>query len=143
MTTTNTNQQCRSCHNYGQASLWLAGGTNDQNDEDDNAITFLKFRQFPYVQRLVLGKVNENDDDDNALEGTFDGIEASRRMIDKGTEAQQLQANSHPRFSLSSDLTANLTTFVLETISNMSQGNCTGSSPDAGLYDAAAVKAAQ
>jgi hypothetical protein len=124
--------ECRACHNYGQASLWLAGGTDNPNDEDDNAVTFLKFREFPYVQRLVVGKVS--------AEGSFEGITSARRMIDKGTEAQQLQANSHPRFSLSSDLNTALTTYVLETISNMNTGRCQGvSSPDAGSYDAAAV----
>lgn len=124
--------QCRSCHNYGQGSMWLAGGTDNPNDEDDNAITFLKMREFPYVQRLVVGRVTP--------EGSFEGIEAARRMIDKGTEAQQLQANSHPRYSLSSDQVAALTTFVLETISNVNAARCTGvSSPDAGSYDAAAV----
>jgi hypothetical protein len=132
-TTTDNNQgQCRSCHNYGQASLWLSGGTDDRNDEDDNAITFLKFQQFPYVQRLVVGTVKDD--------GSFDTIEASRRILDKGNEAQQQQANSHPRFSMNKDLSDNLNQFVLETISNMSQGACQGvSEPDAGSYDAAAV----
>jgi hypothetical protein len=122
--------QCRSCHNYGQGSLWLAGGAD--NTEADNAITFLKMREFPFVQRLVVGRVKED--------GSFEGIEASRRMVDKGTEAQQLQANSHPRFALSSDLVAALNTYVLETISNVQANRCTAvSSPDAGSYDAAAV----
>lgn len=126
-TTTENNQgQCRSCHNYGQASLWLSGGTDNPNDEDDNALTFLKMREFPYVQRLVVGRVN--------AEGTFDGIEASRRIIDKGTEAQQLQSNSHPRYSLSSDLVAALQSYVLETISNLNAGRCQGVTlPDAGI----------
>jgi hypothetical protein len=132
-TNTENNQgQCKSCHNYGQGSMWLAGGTDNPNDEDDNAITFLKLRQFPYVQRLVVGRVT--------AEGSFEGIEPARRMIDKGTESQQLQANSHPRFSLSSDHVAALSTFVLETISNVNAARCTNvSSPDAGSYDAAAV----
>jgi hypothetical protein len=130
--TENNQGQCRSCHNFGQGSLWLAGGTDNPNDEDDNAITFLKMREFPYVQRLVVGRV--------AKDGSFEGIEASRRIIDKGTEAQQLQANSHPRYSLSSEQVAALTTFVLETISNVNANRCMNvSSPDAGSYDAAAV----
>jgi len=121
--TDNNQGQCRACHNYGQASMWLSGGT-DQN-EAENAATFLKMREFPYVQRLVVGRVNQ--------EGLFEGIEASRRMADKGTEAQQQQANSHPRYSLPSDLTQSLSTFVLETISNMSVNNCTNvTQPDAG-----------
>lgn len=122
----NNQGQCRSCHNYGQASLWLSGGTDNANDEEENATTFLKMREFPYVQRLVVGRVTP--------EGSFEGIEASRRIIDKGTEAQQLQANNHPRFSLSSDLAAALANYTLETISNMNAGRCQGvTSPDAGL----------
>lgn len=128
--TENNQGQCRSCHNYGQGSLWLSGGTDNANEEDDNALTFVKMREFPYVQRLVVGRVKDD--------GTFENIEAARRMVDKGTEAQQLQANSHPRYSLSSDLVTALTTYVLETISNVNANRCTGiTSPDAGLLDAA------
>ena len=123
--------QCRSCHSYGEASLWLAGGTDNPDDEPENAMTFTKFQQFPYIQRLVVGRVKDD--------GTFESIEPSRRLIDKGTEAQQLQANSHPRFSLPSELVTALTTYVLETISNVNANRCTGVSvPDAGLLDAAA-----
>jgi hypothetical protein len=123
-TNTEGNQgQCRSCHNYGQASMWLAGGTDQL--ERENIETFLKLGQFPYVQRLVVGRVN--------AEGLFEGIESSRRIVDKGTEAQQQQANSHPRFSLPSDIANALNTFVLETISNVSANRCQNvTQPDAG-----------
>lgn len=121
--------QCKSCHSRGEGSLWLAGGTDREEDEQDNAITFSKFQQFPYIQRLVVGRVKED--------GTFETIEASRRLIDKGTEAQQLQANSHPRYALSTDQVAALTSYVLETKDNVNAGRCTGvSQPDAGLLDA-------
>ena len=59
--------QCIACHSAGEASLYLSA------DKED---TFLKFRDFPYVQRLVVGRVTPD--------GSFDGIEASRRMLDKG-----------------------------------------------------------
>lgn len=124
--TENNRGPCRSCHNYGQASLWLNGGTDNPQDEALNAESFLKMREFPYVQRLVVGRVN--------AEGSFEGVEASRRIVDKGTESQQQQANSHPRYALSSDLAANLNTYVLETISNMNAGRCQNVvSPEAGL----------
>ncbi len=124
-TTGQANAQCRACHNYGQASMWLSGGTDNPNSEPENIETFLKMREFPYVQRLVVGRVNE--------EGLFEGIEPSRRIIDKGTEAQQQQANSHPRYSLSSELMNNLNAFVLETISNMTANRCQNVTvPDAG-----------
>jgi hypothetical protein len=126
--TENNQGKCRSCHNNGMASMWLSGGEEiEQNDQQvfDNANTFLHLRKFPYVQRLVVGRVN--------AQGEFDGLEASRRMLDKGTEAQQPQSNSHPRFALSAELSANLQTFVLETISNVAANRCQNAQlPDAG-----------
>ena len=114
--TENNRGQCMACHNQGQASMWLGV---------DKGETFLKLREFPYVQRLVVGRVT--------AEGSFDGIEASRRMLDKGNEAQQPQSNSHPRFALSSELAGALRTFVLETISNMNANRCQNATlPEAG-----------
>lgn len=122
--------QCRACHRTGEASLWLSGGTDAPQDEPQNALTFTKFQEFPYIQRLVVGRVKDD--------GTFEGIEPARRLIDKGTEAQQLQANSHPRYSLPSDVNTALSTYVVETISNVNANRCTNTSaPDAGLLDAA------
>jgi hypothetical protein len=116
-TTENNQGQCMSCHNFGMASMWLSG---------DSAVTFLKLREFPYVQRLVVGSVDDK--------GEFAGLSFSRRILDKGTEAQQPQSNSHPRYSFPSDLTANLTTFVNETLDNLSAGRCQNvTTPDAGL----------
>jgi hypothetical protein len=115
-TDTENQGQCVSCHLAGQASLWLGV---------DKTETFTKMTQFPYVQRLVVGTVNTS--------GAFDSLANARRMIDKGTEAQQANANSHPRFALSPTLQANITQFVNDTISNMNAGRCQGVvQPDAG-----------
>ncbi len=115
-TNTENEGQCLSCHIKGQASLWLS-----QNKQE----TFLKFTQFPYIQRLVVGSVNAS--------GAFDSLQNSRRMMDKGTEAQQVNANSHPRFALSPTVMANITQFVSDTISNMNAGRCQAvKQPDAG-----------
>lgn len=115
--TENDRGQCQACHNQGQASMWLGV---------DKGETFLKLREFPYVQRLVVGRVTSD--------GSFDGIEASRRMLDKGNEAQQPQSNSHPRFALTTELAGNLQQFVLETISNLNANRCQNvTSPDGGL----------
>jgi hypothetical protein len=120
-TDTENQGKCLSCHNRGQASLWLS---------DNAPETFLHFTKFPYVQRLVIGSVNPS--------GAFDSIQNSRRMIDKGTEAQQSNANSHPRFALSPTLQTNITQFVTDTISNMNANRCQGAQqPDAGLPDGA------
>lgn len=117
MTDTDNNRgQCRSCHNGGQSSLWLSGVSDEE---------FLKFTQYPYVQKLVTGKVNAS--------GAFDGLQGSRRLIDKGSEAQQQQANSHPRFTLPADVAANIVTYVAETLSNVNANRCEGGDkPDAG-----------
>lgn len=107
-TTTENNQGvCISCHNTGMASMYFSA------DPDD---TFLKMREFPYIQRLIVGRVNK--------EGLFDGLEGSRRITLKGTEAQQPQSNSHPRYSLSGELAANIDTFVQETLSNLVANRC-------------------
>ena len=119
-TDTEDSGQCRSCHIQGQASLWLS---------DDKADTFLHFTQFPYVQRLAVGSVNAS--------GAFDSLQNSRRMIDKGTEAQQANANSHPRFALSPTVQANITQFVNDTLSNMNAGRCDSAVHPDGGTDAA------
>ena len=91
----------------------------------DPGETFLKLRTFPYVQRLVIGRVT--------ADGAFDGIEASRRMLDKGNEAQQPQSNSHPRFALPTALSDALQQFTLEALSNMAANRCQNVTvPDAG-----------
>ncbi len=108
-TNTENEGQCLSCHIKGQASLWLS-----PNKEE----TFLKFTEFPYIQRLVVGSVNPS--------GAFDSLQNSRRMMDKGTEAQQVNANSHPRFALSPAVMANITQFVSDTLSNMNANRCQG-----------------
>lgn len=108
--------QCIACHTNGEASMFLSANKDE---------TFLKLREFPYVQRLAVGRVTPA--------GSFDGIEASRRILDKGNEAQQPQSNSHPRFALSTELAGNLQQFVLETISNMNANRCQNvTSADAG-----------
>ncbi len=116
LTNTENEGQCVSCHIKGQASLWLSPNPDE---------TFIKFTQFPYIQRLVVGSVNPS--------GAFDSLQNSRRMMDKGTEAQQVNANSHPRFALSPTVMTNITQFVSDTLSNMNAGRCQGvTQPDAG-----------
>lgn len=115
--TENNQGRCISCHNYGQASMWLSASKEE---------TFLKMREFPYIQRLIVGRVNK--------EGAFEGLEASRRILDKGTEAQQPQSNTHPRYALSSELEKNLNTYVLETVSNLAANRCQNvTAPDGGV----------
>jgi hypothetical protein len=117
--TTNTDNNqgaCFSCHNKGTGSMWWSLSPEE---------TFLKMREFPYVQRLVIGRVKED--------GTFDDIEPSSRILDKGNEAQQQQANNHPRYSLPSEASAALREYVTNTLYRARSGQCTNVTlPDAG-----------
>lgn len=116
--------QCKSCHLSGQASTWLDYDPADPNGS--SVLTFNRMRKFPYVQRLVVGRVNAS--------GAFDGLEASRRLAQKGREESQELANNHPRYSLPSaqpigngktaDLVRNLDDFVNETIDRMNAQDC-------------------
>jgi len=55
-------------------------------------------------------------------------------MLDKGTEAQQAQSNSHPRYALTAELASALQTYVLETVSNLNANRCQNVTiPDAGI----------
>lgn len=107
--TDNNGGACISCHNSGQGGCYLSANSAD---------TFNKLREFPYVQKLVVGLVTP----DNA----FGGLEYSYRLASKGNEAQQTLANNHPRFSLSAELMSNLQIYVGETLSNMNAGRCEG-----------------
>ncbi|MEO6418032.1 MAG: hypothetical protein ABIP39_01395 [Polyangiaceae bacterium] len=122
---------CNSCHSTGMASVWL-----NQNDPDE---TFRKMSQFPYVQRLVTGNVDEK--------GHFNGIVDAERLIVKGKEKPR-NGNHHPSFDLGAGLQAqggqpaptplevqdNLHTFVSDTINKMYRINgCVGATkPDGG-----------
>jgi hypothetical protein len=115
---------CTSCHANGTASMWLS---------DDPAETFQKMGQFPYVQRLVTGVVDDN--------GHFQRIVDNERLIVKGKERPR-NGNHHPAYDLGSgiggvipaEMQQNLRTFVSNTINKMYRINgCTGVvKPDAG-----------
>jgi hypothetical protein len=115
---------CTSCHNEGLASVFLS---------DDPAATFMHFTEFPFVERLVTGTVND--------QGQFAGIVDARRLIDKGVDSAQLNANNHPTFNLGDGtgvepvtLQANLTNFVSHTLDLVNSGSACASSikPEAG-----------
>jgi len=123
-TGTSGGAHCTSCHNEGLASVFLS---------DDPAATFTRLTQFPYVERLVTGTVND--------QGQFAGIVDARRFIDKGVDSAQLNANNHPTFNLGDGtgvepvtLQSNLTKFVSNTLDKVNSGNpCTTAvKPDAG-----------
>jgi len=119
---------CTSCHNLGMASMWMSA------DPDE---TFQKLSQFPYVQRLVTGNVDEK--------GHFQQIVDAERLIVKGKEKPR-NGNHHPSYDLGegingvipSDMQQNLRTFVSDTINKMYRINgCVGTVKPDGGADAA------
>jgi hypothetical protein len=123
-TGTSGGAHCTSCHNEGLASVFLS---------DDPGATFTHLTQFPFVERLVTGTVND--------QGQFAGIVDARRFIDKGVDSAQLNANNHPTFNLGDGtgvepvtLQSNLTNFVSNTLDKVNSGNpCTNAiKPEAG-----------
>jgi hypothetical protein len=108
--------QCMSCHNRGQANNWLSA---------DAADTFNHFTKFPFVERLVVGSVDDK--------GAFAGLVKSDRLVQKGIEERQANANSHPTYTLLTPLAMGIDQFVSETISNMNAQACSMvAKPDAG-----------
>jgi hypothetical protein len=115
---------CTSCHSEGFASVWLS---------NDPAETFSKMGQFPYVQRLVTGNVDDK--------GHFQRIVDAERLITKGKERPR-NGNHHPAFDLGAgingvvpaEMQQNLRTFVSNTINKMYRINGCASvvKPDAG-----------
>ena len=68
-TQTDREGPCLGCHSTGQGSAWLSAGARE---------TFDKTRSFPYIQKLVVGKLDER--------GSFEGLVASGRFIEKANE---------------------------------------------------------
>ncbi len=126
-TVVTANGACISCHANGQGSLKLTANPGE---------TFTALSQFPYVQRLVTGTVTNS--------GSFSGLEPAQRILQKGIEQREANANPHPSYTLSYvkvgdqyvDLAANLRTYVNGTLSRMSERKCEGDQPpppDGGL----------
>jgi hypothetical protein len=108
---------CTACHNLGTASVWFS---------EDPAMTFEKLSQFPFVQRLVTGNVDDK--------GHFQRIVDAERLIVKGKEKPR-NGNHHPAFDLGQgiqgvtplEMQNNLRTFVSNTINKMYRINgCAG-----------------
>lgn len=135
--TTTGSGQCNSCHNIGQASLTLS---------TDGPATFLAFTKFPQVQRLVTGTVITQCPPDATSKtcsiGSFKSLVDSHRLIDKGNDKRQLNANHHPVYSLGdkvpgttpADMQRKLSDYVANTLDRMNRPNAcaTRTLPDAG-----------
>lgn len=122
-TQTDSEGPCLGCHSTGQGSAWLSAGSRE---------SFEKARQFPFIQKLVVGKLDDK--------GSFESLQASNRLIEKANEVCPPESKScHPKYGLPPNVTSAVKNYVDTTLQNLASGTCSGGivvSPDAGPKDA-------
>jgi hypothetical protein len=120
---TDSEGPCLGCHSTGQGSAYLSAGSRE---------TFEKAKQFPFIQKLVVGKLDAH--------GSFEELQPSNRYIEKANEVCPPESTScHPRFGLPPALTSSVRGFVDTTIQNLATGTCNSGivvPTDAGPKDA-------
>ena len=118
-TQTDSEGPCLGCHSTGQGSAWLSAGSRE---------SFEKARQFPFIQKLVVGKLDDR--------GSFENLQASNRLIEKANEPCPPESKScHPRYGLPPNVTTAVRGYVDTTLQNLASGTCNIGivvSPDAG-----------
>jgi hypothetical protein len=115
---------CMGCHSRGQGSAWLSATSSE---------TFEKSRQFPFIQKLVVGKLN--------AAGSFEELQPSKRFASKADEICAPDAPTcHPRFGLPPNIRDMIDNFVSTTLQNLATGTCNNGivvpASDAGVRDA-------
>ena len=122
-TQTDSEGPCLGCHSTGQGSAWLSAAARE---------SFEKTRQFPFIQKLVVGKLNEK--------GSFETLQPSNRLIEKANEICPPESKScHPKYGLPPNITTAVKQFVDTTLQNLASGTCSGGivvPQDAGPRDA-------
>ncbi|MBX3190122.1 MAG: hypothetical protein KF819_24055 [Labilithrix sp.] len=122
-TQTDSEGPCLGCHSTGQGTAWLSAGSRE---------TFEKMKQFPYIQKIVVGKLDER--------GGFESLQPSFRLIEKANEVCAPEATScHPRYGLPPAITEAVKGFVDTTLQNLATDTCTSGivvPQDAGPRDA-------
>lgn len=99
---------CMGCHSTGQGSAWLSAATRE---------TFEKSRQFPFIQKFVVGKLDEK--------GSFHSLQPSKRFEAKANETCPPESTScHPAFGLPPNLRNAIDGFVDTTLQNLATGTC-------------------
>jgi len=100
---------CSGCHATGQGSAWISAAPRE---------TFEKAKQFPYIQKFVVGKLDER--------GSFESLLPSKRFQSKAEEICPPESTScHPRFGLPPAILASIDGFVATTLQNLATGTCT------------------
>lgn len=107
-TQTDAEGPCLGCHSTGQGSAWLSAGSRE---------TFEKAQQFPFIQKLVVGKLDEK--------GSFENLQPSNRLIEKANEVCPPDSKScHPKYGLPPNVTAAVRGYVDTTLQNLAAGTC-------------------
>lgn len=105
---TDSEGPCLGCHSTGQGSAFLNA---------DSAFTFDKSKSFPFIQKFVVGKLDEK--------GSFEELQPSLRFAAKADEICPPESTScHPRFGLSPQLRDAIDNFVNTTLQNIVTGQC-------------------
>jgi hypothetical protein len=122
-TQTDSEGPCLGCHSAGQGSAWLSAGSRE---------TFDKARTFPFIQKLVVGKLDEK--------GSFEALQPSNRLIEKSNEVCPPESTAcHPRYGLPPDVSNAIKSYVDTTLQNLASGTCSSGivvPQDAGPRDA-------
>ena len=122
-TQTDSEGPCLGCHSAGQGSAWLSAGSRESFD---------KARTFPFIQKLVVGKLDEK--------GSFEALQPSNRLIEKANEVCPPESKAcHPRYGLPPDVSNAIKSYVDTTLQNLASGTCSGGivvPQDAGPIDA-------
>lgn len=107
-TQTDLDGPCMGCHSTGQAGAWLSAASRE---------TFEQSKQFPYIQKYVVGQVDD--------QGRFQKLIPSNRFIDKANEpCPKGKTDCHPTFGLPPNVQNAITNFVQTTLQNLAGGTC-------------------
>src|SRR4029077_11189267 len=99
---------CLGCHSTGQGSAYLSAAPRE---------TFEKAHDFPFIQKLVVGKLDER--------GSFESLLPSKRYEAKANEVCPPESTScHPRFGLAPNILASIDGFVATTLQNLATDTC-------------------
>jgi hypothetical protein len=122
-TQTDVDGPCMGCHSTGQGSAWMSAASRE---------TFEKAKEFPFIQKFVVGKVD--------AAGNFDSLVPANRFAEKANEVctKVPSTECHPGFGLPPNVTNAIDMFVTTTLQNMQAGTCDVFTPlkDAGPPDA-------
>jgi hypothetical protein len=123
-TQTDSEGPCLGCHSTGQGSAWLSAGSRE---------TFEKTRTFPFIQKLVVGRLDER--------GSFESLAPSYRFIEKSAERCPPDSTAcHPTYGLPPNVTTSVKGFVETTLQNLATDTCASgivvAPSDGGVRDA-------